>query len=125
MPTQDAVEIAMFLAETQKLFARFSAGSNVVGGELDVAAVTKHEGFKWINANTTITQISTLWRQVMSDSRKQPPYDPMRDRDVKLPPLIKGRFQEVGSGSTVMTDHKVTDEDLKKFGKAIRRALDL
>lgn len=61
----------------------------------------------------------------MSDSRKQPPYDPMRDRDVKLPPMIKGRFQEVSSGSTVMTDHKVTNEDLKKFGEAIRRALDL
>lgn len=48
MPTHDAVELALFLAETQKLFARFSAGSNVVGGELDVATVTKHEGFKWI-----------------------------------------------------------------------------
>lgn len=48
MPTQDAIEFALFLAETQKLFARFSAGSNVVGGELDVATVTKHEGFKWI-----------------------------------------------------------------------------
>lgn len=62
----------------------------------------------------------------MSDLRKPPsPHESARDRDVKLPPLINGRFQEVGSGSTVMTDHKITDEDLKKFGEAIRRALDL
>lgn len=48
MPTQDAVELALFLAETQKLFARFSAGSNVVTEEPNVATITKHEGFKWI-----------------------------------------------------------------------------
>jgi hypothetical protein len=48
MPTRDAIDLAMFLAETQKQFVRFSIGSNTVGGELDVATVTKHEGFKWI-----------------------------------------------------------------------------
>ena len=48
MPTQDSIELAIFLADTQKQFARFSDGSNVVGGDLDVATVTKHEGFKWI-----------------------------------------------------------------------------
>ena len=49
MPTQDAIDLAIFLADTQKLFVRFSSGTNTVGGELDVATVTKHEGFKWIN----------------------------------------------------------------------------
>jgi len=48
MPTRDAIDLAMFLADTQKQFVRFSIGSNTVGGELDVATVTKHEGFKWI-----------------------------------------------------------------------------
>lgn len=48
MPTRDAIDLAVFLAETQKQFVRFSIGSNTVGGELDVATVTKHEGFKWI-----------------------------------------------------------------------------
>lgn len=62
----------------------------------------------------------------MSDLRKLPsPHESARDRDVKLPPLIKGRFQEVGSGSTVMMDHKITDEDLKKVGEAICRTLEL
>lgn len=49
MPTQDAIDLAIFLANTQKLFVRFSSGTNTVGGKLDVATVTKHEGFKWIN----------------------------------------------------------------------------
>ncbi|MCU0826359.1 MAG: hypothetical protein MUE52_02875 [Tabrizicola sp.] len=48
MPTRDAIDLAMFLADAQKQFVRFSIGSNTVGGELDVATVTKHEGFKWI-----------------------------------------------------------------------------
>ena len=48
MPPQDSIELAIFLADTQKQFARFSEGSNVVGGDLDVATATKHEGFKWI-----------------------------------------------------------------------------
>ncbi|MDP5306555.1 hypothetical protein [Paracoccus spongiarum] len=48
MPTRDAIDLAVFLAETQKQFVRFSIGSNTVGGDLDVATVTKHEGFKWI-----------------------------------------------------------------------------
>lgn len=48
MPTRDAIELTTFLADAQKQFVRFSIGSNTVGGELDVATVTKHEGFKWI-----------------------------------------------------------------------------
>ncbi len=48
MPTRDAIDLAMFLADAQKQFVRFSIGSNTVGGDLDVATVTKHEGFKWI-----------------------------------------------------------------------------
>ncbi len=48
MPTRDAIDLAMFLADAQKQFVRFSIGSNTVGGELDVATITKHEGFKWI-----------------------------------------------------------------------------
>lgn len=48
MPTKDAIDLVLCLAETTKQFVRFSLGSNTVGGEVDVATVTKHEGFKWI-----------------------------------------------------------------------------
>jgi hypothetical protein len=48
MPTVDAVELARFLAETTKQFVRFLPGSNSVGGNIDIATVTKHENFKWV-----------------------------------------------------------------------------
>lgn len=48
MPTQDAIELADFLVQTTKGFARFKFGADTVGGETDLAAVTRHEGFKWI-----------------------------------------------------------------------------
>lgn len=48
MPTSDAIDLARFLAETTKSFVRFSPGSNSVGGNVDIATVTKHEKFKWV-----------------------------------------------------------------------------
>ena len=48
MPTQDAIDLADFLVETTKRFVRFLPGADTVGGETDVAVVTKYEGFKWI-----------------------------------------------------------------------------
>ncbi len=49
MPTSDAIELARFLAETTKQFVRFLPGANSVGGHIDVATVTKHENFKWVD----------------------------------------------------------------------------
>lgn len=49
MPTKDAIDLAHFLVSTTKGFVRFALGPNVVGGEIDIATVTKHEGFKWIS----------------------------------------------------------------------------
>jgi len=48
MPIQDAIDLAKFLAETTVSFVRFLPGANTVGGDLDIAAVTKFEGFRWI-----------------------------------------------------------------------------
>lgn len=48
MPVQDAIDLADFLAETTKRFFRFLPGADIVGGETDIAVVTKYEGFKWI-----------------------------------------------------------------------------
>jgi hypothetical protein len=48
MPTTDAIELARFLAETTKQFVRFQPGSNSVGGNIDIATITKHENFKWV-----------------------------------------------------------------------------
>ena len=48
MPIQDAVELAEFLAYATAQFIRFIPGPPTVGGPIDVAAITKHEGFKWV-----------------------------------------------------------------------------
>lgn len=49
MPIQDAVDLAKFLAETAAGFAHFSLRAATVGGTIELASITKHEGFKWIS----------------------------------------------------------------------------
>lgn len=48
MPIQDAIEFSNFLVETTKGFYRYLPGANIVGGEADIAVVTRYEGFKWV-----------------------------------------------------------------------------
>jgi hypothetical protein len=48
MPIQDAIDLSEFLVHTAIQFSRFIPGAQVVGGPIEIAAVTKHEGFKWI-----------------------------------------------------------------------------
>ena len=48
MPIQDVINLSSFLVDVAKGYSTFAAGANSVGGETDIAAVTKHEGFKWI-----------------------------------------------------------------------------
>lgn len=48
MPMQDAIDLADFLAATAKQYWRFLPGADIVGGETDIATVTRYEGFKWI-----------------------------------------------------------------------------
>jgi hypothetical protein len=48
MPIQDAIELALFMVETSINFVRFNMGHKIVGGPIEVAAITKHEGFKWV-----------------------------------------------------------------------------
>lgn len=48
MPIQDAIDLAEYLVDVSIKFSRFSPGASTVGGPIEVAAITKHEGFKWI-----------------------------------------------------------------------------
>ena len=48
MPVQDAIDLADFLVDVAKGYSAFAPGANSVGGETDIATVTRHEGFKWI-----------------------------------------------------------------------------
>jgi hypothetical protein len=48
MPIQDAIDLAEFLVQTAIGFTRFRAGSPTVGGPIEIAAITKHDGFMWV-----------------------------------------------------------------------------
>ena len=48
MPVQDAINLADFLVDLTKRYFSFLPGADIVGGETDIATVTKYEGFKWI-----------------------------------------------------------------------------
>lgn len=48
MPIQDAIDLAKFLVQMTIHYFKFSPGAQIVGGPIDIAAITKHEGFKWV-----------------------------------------------------------------------------
>lgn len=48
MPIQDAIELAEFLVDMTIKFIHFLPEPSTVGGPIDIAAITKFEGFKWI-----------------------------------------------------------------------------
>jgi hypothetical protein len=48
MPLQDAIDLADFLVDLTIKFSRFTPGAPTVGGPIEIAAISKHEGFRWI-----------------------------------------------------------------------------
>jgi hypothetical protein len=48
MPIQDAIDLADFLVDAAVKFAHFSLRPATVGGPIEIATITKHEGFKWV-----------------------------------------------------------------------------
>jgi hypothetical protein len=48
MPIVDAINFAKFLVDTTVGYSNFLLGPNTVGGPVELAAITRHEGFKWI-----------------------------------------------------------------------------
>ncbi|MCP1758221.1 hypothetical protein [Bradyrhizobium elkanii] len=48
MPIKDAIELATFMVETTIRFVGFNMRAATVGEPVEVAAITKHEGFKWV-----------------------------------------------------------------------------
>jgi hypothetical protein len=56
MPVQDAIELAEFLVDTTIKFIRFAPGAPTVGGPIEIAAITKHEGFRWVRRKYYFTR---------------------------------------------------------------------
>lgn len=48
MPLQDAIDLAVFMVEVTINWSRFGPGVPSVGGPIEVAAIGKHEGFRWV-----------------------------------------------------------------------------
>lgn len=48
MPIQDAIDLAEFFVSATATFTKFKRGAATVGGPIESAAITKHEGFKWV-----------------------------------------------------------------------------
>jgi hypothetical protein len=46
---QDAIDYAKFLIKTTGDYQRFSGNLPTVGGDIDVALITNHRGFRWIS----------------------------------------------------------------------------
>jgi hypothetical protein len=49
MPLQDAIDLAEFLVDVTVKVSRFAPGAPTVGGPIEVAAISKHEHFRWIS----------------------------------------------------------------------------
>lgn len=55
MPIQDAIDLARYLVETTIGFIRYSVSRpKTVGGPIEIAAISKHEGFQWIQGRATL-----------------------------------------------------------------------
>jgi hypothetical protein len=48
MPIQDVIDLAKFFVYTTIMYSKFLPGAPTVGGPIEIAAITKHEGFKWV-----------------------------------------------------------------------------
>lgn len=48
MPIQDTIDLARFLVETGIQFQRFKFDDKTVGGPVEIATMTRYEGFKWV-----------------------------------------------------------------------------
>jgi hypothetical protein len=48
MPFTDAIRLAQFMAETTIGYTHYLLGPDVVGGLVEVAGISRHEGFRWV-----------------------------------------------------------------------------
>ena len=48
MPIQDAIDLVHFLIDTTCGYVRFAPGPATVAQPIDSAAITRHEGFRWV-----------------------------------------------------------------------------
>ncbi|WP_020531442.1 hypothetical protein [Flexithrix dorotheae] len=74
MPLQDVIYLAEYLVETAIKFAKFRPGAQTVGGPIEIAVISKHEGFKWVKRkhyfSTELNNFSATETQNLSNNGK-------------------------------------------------------
>lgn len=48
MPLQDAIDLVKYMIDVTVGFVRFTPGPPTVAEPIDIAAITKHEGSRWV-----------------------------------------------------------------------------
>jgi hypothetical protein len=48
MPFADAIALARYLVDVTVGYSRYLLGPDIVGGPVEVAGITRHEGFRWV-----------------------------------------------------------------------------
>ncbi|MBZ5700159.1 MAG: hypothetical protein LAN18_16610 [Acidobacteriia bacterium] len=56
MPLKDAIDLAEFMVDLTIQFSRFKPGAPTVGGPIEIAAISKHEGFRWVQRKHYFTR---------------------------------------------------------------------
>jgi len=56
MPLKDAIDLAEFMVDLTIQFSRFKVGAPTVGGPIEIAAISKHEGFRWVRRKHYFTR---------------------------------------------------------------------
>ena len=54
MPFADAISLARFLQRIRPQDIATSCPADIVGGETEIAGITRYEGFKWVNLKTLL-----------------------------------------------------------------------
>jgi len=106
MPLQDAIDLVAFLADVAAKYSQFAPGASVVGGPIEIAAISKHEGFKWVQ------------RKYYFESQLNPSI-PDIDRETfkasSIPAARKAAPSKVGATKKVAsTTHKSTQTKRRK-----------
>jgi hypothetical protein len=60
MPIQDAIDLVHLLVDTTCGYVRFAPGPATVAPPIDSAAITRHDGFRWIRRKHYYSQESNL-----------------------------------------------------------------
>jgi len=48
MPVQEAIDVVRYLADVVVGYVRFTPGALMVAPPIDLAAITAHDGFRWV-----------------------------------------------------------------------------